>query len=462
MSDVFSRQSRPLRVAIVGAGPSGFYATDALFKLGQEIHVSVFDRLATPYGLLRHGVAPDHQKIKSLAAYYEKIALKHPDQFRFYGNISIGEQVQIQDLQRYFDAIILTYGCESDRSLSIKGAQLDGLYSAREFVAWYNSHPDYQDLNVPLTGRSAAIIGIGNVAIDVARLLAKNADELAVTDLSTQAFQALTHSQITDIHIIARRGPAQAACTSLELEELGELADCDVIVKPEDLHLSKASQDECSSLKVQKNIAAFTALSQKPRRSVSKTITIHFNRSPQAILGQTCVTGISLNEMQLSGEAFSQRPQSTGVQHELACDLVFSSIGYRGTAMAGVPFDEKQGTIPHQDGQVTHLNGEAIPGLYTAGWIKRGATGVIGTNKSCAQESVKRLLAQLDQLPVCKYPNSNEFEAFLTKQAYSFCSFQDWQKIDHIERTRGEALGKPRLKFTRTDDILNAVAKQVT
>lgn len=454
-------ESRPLRVAIIGAGPSGFYVADALFKADINVTVDCFDRLPTPFGLLRGGVAPDHQQMKTVGKYYERVANKNSDRFNFFGNVKIGTDLSIEELQTYYDAIVLTYGAETDKKLWIDGEDLKNSCTATEFVGWYNGHPDYRDNHYDLNQENIAIIGQGNVAIDVTRILAKTSKELSTSDIADHALKALEAGKVKNIHLIGRRGPVQAAFTQLEIKELGELEDCDIIVKKEDLDLSEtdlAELDLENNNKARKNIAVLRELAEKQPEGKSKTIHVHFFKSPAAISGSDKVEGLILETNKLEGEAGKQKAVSTGQKETLECGLIFRSVGYKGLALEGVPFDDKKGVIPNEKGRVLE-NGSPKPGLYTSGWIKRGASGVLGTNKPDGTETVASLLDDLNSLSLCKTPDTSQVITLLEKRNISFISYQDWLKIDEEEVRRGKASGKPREKFTRVNEILEFLTK---
>lgn len=459
MSKLGTREN-PCRIAIVGAGPSGFYAADALFKSGTSFLVDAFDKLATPFGLLRGGVAPDHQQMKSVGKYYERVALKNKEQFSFYGNVEIGKDLSVEDLQKHYDAIIFSYGSDSDRQLGIPGESLTGSFSAREFVAWYNGHPDYTQLDVDLSQDAAIVIGQGNVAMDVARILAKTPKELASSDIAGYAQEALKKSSVKTIHIIGRRGPIQAAFTQLEIKEFGELEDCDIVINPNDLQLSQSDREELEdpkNNKAKKNYEVLAQLAKKPIENKSKKVIVHFFKSPKAIHGTESMNAMTLGINALEGAPFQQKVRDTGKEEMVSAGLVFRSIGYKGLPMAGVPFDDQQGIIPNKAGNVLNNTGQAVPGMYTSGWIKRGPSGVLGTNKMCSQDTVNSILADLDQLQPCPERHPDAIKQLLKERHCHFVSYDDYQKIDAEEQRRGKEKGKPREKFTSTEKMLEFV-----
>jgi len=453
---------RPLRVAVVGAGPSGFYAADALFRSSLTIKVDLIDRLPTPFGLLRGGVAPDHQQMKTVAKYYDRVA--QSPHFSFIGNVKIGQDIQLEDLKQFYDAIIFACGAETDRKLGVPGEQLQGSYTATEFVGWYNGHPDYQNHVFDLSQKSIAIIGQGNVAIDVARILSKTPAELKDSDITQKALNELAKSQITDIYLIGRRGPVQSAFTELEIKELGELEDCDVVINPDDLNLNAASQaelDDAGNNKARKNMAILREFAAKPLRNKKKRIHIKFFLSPAEIKGSNHVQELVLEKNRLEGEAGAQKAVGTGQFETLPCSVIFRSVGYRGVAINQVPFDDKKGVFPNQGGRITE-NGSPVQGLYCVGWIKRGPSGVLGSNKPDSTATVEALLADLSQLKPCQNASSEAFIDFLKSKELTFVTYDDWKKIDEEELKRGQALGKPREKFTQVQEILDFLGKKVT
>ena len=448
---------RPLRVAIVGSGPSGFYAAEALLKSNLSVQVDMFDRLPTPFGLVRGGVSPDHPKIKSVTKVYDKIA-QH-DRFSFLGNVTIGQDIKVEELREYYDAILFATGAETDNRLNIPGEDLPGSHTATEFVGWYNAHPDYRDRVFDLSQEVAVIIGQGNVAMDVSRILAKTSDELRGTDIAQHALDALAESNVREIHLIGRRGPVQAKCTTPELRELGELAECDVIVRPEDLeldHTSQAELDYADNVTAQKNMAELRAFAERTAAGKRRRYFMHFLRSPVALHGSLRVESISLELNTLQGKPLTTRAIGTGAIEELACGLVFRSVGYRGVPIPSVPFDDARGVIPHEAGRVTNA-GVVVPSLYVTGWIKRGPSGVIGTNKPDSHETVDSLLSDAPDLSPCAIPDSDALHGLLAQRGVRVVSFADWRRIDAAEIARGAVNGKPREKFTRIDEMLNAL-----
>ena len=451
---------RPWRVAIVGSGPSGFYAAEALFKADPIFVVHMYERLPTPFGLVRGGVAPDHPKIKSVTRVYDRIA-SH-ERFAFLGNVAIGEDLTVPQLRRHYDIIIFACGAETDRRLGIPGEDLSGSHTATEFVGWYNGHPDYRDRTFDLSHEAAIIIGQGNVAIDVSRILAKTVDELRHTDIAEHALDALAESKVREVYLIGRRGPVQAKFTTPEIREIGVLEACDPVVSPEDLEFDPASQielDETTSTNVPKNIEVLREFAGRPAGTKHKRYHIRFLLSPVEIKGDGRMEQVVFERNELVGEPRNLTAKPTGVFETIPCGLIFRSIGYRGVPIPDVPFDERRGVFPNINGRIIQET-NPVPGLYAVGWIKRGPSGVIGTNKADSVATVESILADLQDLPPCADPDDKGIAEILAKASVRPVSYPDWQAIDAAEIARGKNCGKPREKFTRVDDMLDVLKKQ--
>ena len=387
MSELGTAQN-PLSVAVVGSGPSGFYASEALLRSDLEVRVDLLERLPAPFGLVRNGVAPDHPKLKAAINTYHKIAQR--EHFSLLANVTVGIDVSIEELQATHHAIVITCGAETDRRLGIPGEDLPGSHTATEFVGWYNGHPDYRDREFDLSGDVAVIIGQGNVAADVSRILSKTVDELKHTDIAAHALDVLAASKIKEIHVIGRRGPAQAKFTSKELKEFGELQDCRPILSTADLLLNPESEAELadkSNSGNARNRDIFQRYAELEAGSKSRGCFFEFLKSPVELQGTDRVERVVLEANKLSGDAFAQSARGTGERYEQPCQILFRSIGYHGIALAGLPFDDKRGVIPNVSGRISGDDGAPLAGLYTAGWIKRGPTGIIGTNRADAVES---------------------------------------------------------------------------
>ncbi len=456
----------PLRVAVIGSGPSGFYAVDALFKQKDlAVQVDMYDRLPTPFGLVRGGVAPDHEKIKSVTKVYDKIA-ENPN-FRFYGNVTFGKDVTLEDMRRYYHQIVYAVGAQTDRHLGIPGEDLNGSHAATEFVGWYNAHPDFRDLTFDLSQECVAVIGNGNVAMDVARILASSYEELRRTDIADYALDALNRSKVREIYIIGRRGPAQAAFTNPELKEFGELAESDVVVQPEDALLdpaSRAALEQQHDATAEKNIATLESYAQRPLSGKPKRVYFRFLLSPTEILGQgNCVEGIKLvkNELRLQPDG-SLRPHATDQFETLQVGLVFRSIGYKGVPLPGLPFDDRNGIIPNREGRVIDpATQQPMLGQYVVGWIKRGPSGIIGTNKPDSVDTVHKMLEDVPNLPPLESANLTQeaAEKFVRSRKPDFVSYADWRLLDSLEQANGKPQGRPRIKFSRIPEMLDALAK---
>ena len=446
---------RPARVAIVGSGPSGFYAADALIKAEPEVAVDMYDRLPTPFGLVRGGVAPDHPKIKNVIRIYERIAKNAA--FSFLGNVQVARDVSVEELRAHYDAVIFTCGAETDRSLNIPGIELTGSHTATEFVGWYNGHPDYLQRSFDLSQEVAVVIGQGNVAVDVTRVLAKTVDELKNTDIAAHALEALAASRVREVHMVGRRGPVQAAFTNKEIRELGELADCDLVFNdPDDFELNAASQaelDDAENIGAGRNWKVLQELRAQQPAGKSRRIVVHFFRSPRELRGNGRVESLVLERNRLAGEAGNQWAEGTGKSEPMDCGLFFRSVGYRGVELPGVPFEARRGVFPNEAGRIV-AEGAPVPGLYAAGWIKRGPSGVIGTNKPDSVETVRKLLEDLPGLPGCETPDTAPLRELLAARNVRVVSYADWQRIDAAETARGKPRGKPREKFTTVAEML--------
>jgi ferredoxin--NADP+ reductase len=449
--------SAPLRVAVVGSGPAGFYAAAPLLAAGAE--VDLIERLPTPWGLVRLGVAPDHPQLKTVSRAFEKIAAQPG--FRFLGNVEVGRDLTHDDFARLYDAVIYSYGSAADRQLGIPGEELRGSWAATELVAWYNGHPDYQQLDFDLgTAERVVVIGNGNVALDVARMLALTHDELGPTDATDESIAAITGSGIREIVVLGRRGPVQASWTSTELHEMGDLAGADIVVDPAELELDEASAAELAQASniVQRNIDILREFASREPVGKPRRVVLRFGVSPVALLGEERVEGVELvrNELVPDG-CGSVRAQATDDRETLSCELVFRSVGYRGLPCPGVPFDEGRGTMPNDGGRVLGEDGAPLSGVYCAGWIKRGPTGVIGTNKKDATETVEAVLADAEAGVIGGTAVPAEaVDELLAERGIDAVVYQGWEAIDAAERAAGEPDGRPRIKLTSWETLLSA------
>jgi ferredoxin--NADP+ reductase len=448
----------PLQVAIVGSGPSAFYAAEALLKCALTVRISVIERLPAPFGLVRNGVAPDHPKLKQPIQVYDKIA--GAPELSFFGNVTVGRDLSAAELASTHHAVIFACGAESDRRLGIRGEELAGSHTATEFVGWYNGHPDYRDRVFDLSCETALIIGQGNVATDVARMLAKTVDELEHTDIAEHALDALGESRVREIHIVGRRGPAQAKFTGKELKELGELQNCDAIVNPADLVLNSESETEIAdknNLAAAKNVQIFRDFAARAPAGKPRRLCFHFLKSPVELQGTERLGRVVFETNRLEGPAFRQKARSTGKRIEFSCGLLFRSIGYQGVPLPGVPFDAGRGVFPNCEGRILADSETVRPGLYATGWIKRGPTGIIGTNRADSVATVNSLLADLNKLDAGAKPGAVALRSLLAARGTRAVSYSNWQAIDAAEVSRGAPKGKPREKFTRVAEMLAAI-----
>jgi ferredoxin--NADP+ reductase len=459
-------ETQPLRVAVVGAGPAGFYACEKLLNQRDvTVEVDLFDRLPTPYGLVRYGVAPDHQKIKSVTAIYDRTA-SHP-RFRFFGNVEFGRHVTLNDLRDLYHQVLFATGAQTDRRLGIPGEDLEGSHPATEFVAWYNGHPDFTHLEFDLRHEAVAVVGVGNVAVDVARILLRSTEELARTDIADYALEALSRSRVKEVHLLGRRGPAQAAFSNLEIRELGDLPNADATALPEEVALdemSRADIEERNDRVARTNIEILQRFAARQPAGKTRRLVMRFLVSPVEVLeSDGHIAGLRLvrNRLEKAGSgALVARP--TGEYEDLPARVVFRSIGYRGVPLPGVPFDEGQGVILNTRGRVLDPETAApLVGLYAAGWIKRGATGLIGSNKPDAAETVENMMADLWEGQVLKArdPDARAAEGFVRARQPLFISYPDWRRLDEIEVGRGKAQGRPRVKFTSVEEMLAVLGR---
>jgi ferredoxin--NADP+ reductase len=444
---------RPYRVAVVGSGPAGFYAVGALLASEEpRFEVDLIERLPTPWGLVRLGVAPDHPNIKAVSRAFEKIA--GTEGFRFLGNVEVGRDVTHDELIASYAAVVYAFGAQSDRRLGIPGEDLPGSWPATSFVAWYNGHPDYQGLEFDLSNERAVVIGNGNVALDVARMLALTSEELRPTDTTDAAIEAISAAGVKEILVLGRRGPVQAAWTPVEVGELGDLDGADVLVDPAELELDPASEAELEAAPptVKRNDEhlrryAATAPQGKPR-----SIRLRFSTSPTAILGNDRVEAIEL----VRNELVDGRAVATDDRETIPCGIVFRSVGYRGIPIAGLPFDDGSCTVPNDGGRVLGADGTPLRGVYCAGWIKRGPSGVIGTNKKDATETVERLIADAAGGALDHREGAQTIDALLADRGIPVVTQGGWEAIDTAEKTAGEPHGRPRIKLAEWDELLDA------
>lgn len=454
---------RPFRIAIVGAGPAGFYTAAALLAqsggtAGSDLRIDLFDRLPTPYGLVRFGVAPDHPKIKEVVRVFERVALD--PRVRFLGNIDLGRDLSVADLRRHYDQIVIAVGGQSDRRLGVPGEDLPGSHSSTALVAWYSAHPDFLDLPVDLDCAVAAVVGAGNVAVDVARILGRNPLDLSTTDISDDALAALQTSRIRDVHFLVRRGPVQAKWSAGELKELAHLEGVDLIVDPRELELDPGSERELGDdPQAQKNMELLRAIALRTPTGAPRRIHLRFRVSPVAIEAENGrVGGVRLARNRLVGEAGSLRAEGTGEEFVLAAGLVVRAVGYRSLPLADLPFDAKAAIIPNRGGRVIDpASGAALPGLYVSGWVKRGPTGLIGSNKPDGAETAAAMREDLSTHSPSALAPLAAIDELLEERGLRRVDFAGWKRLDEIEIARGRAAGRPRVKFGRVEEMLAAL-----
>jgi ferredoxin--NADP+ reductase len=437
-------------VAVVGAGPAGFYTAAALLSLpDRQVRIDMYERLPTPWGLVRAGVAPDRPKIKSISALFARTATH--ERFRFFGNVEVGTRVTRDDLLARYDDVVYCVGAPADRMLGIPGEDLPGVVGARDFVGWYNGHPDFRDLAVDLAIRRAVVVGNGNVALDVARILITPPDRLAVTDIADHALEALRDSLIDDVVVVGRRGPAQATFTTPELRELAQLTGATVVVDPAQVgpmgdedHLPHVSRH---------NLAVLRGYAQADPPASGRRVTLRFLASPIEIRGDGRVESIVLGRNTLTDRANgTARAVDSGERQEVPAGLVLRAVGYRGVPLPGVPFDDVAGVVPHRGGRVIGGDRE-----YVAGWVKRGPTGIIGTNKKDAVDTVRTIAADLAARQQPSHASSAaEIETWLRTRQPDLIDLDGWAAIDAAERDAGEPVGRPRVKLCTWDELLEA------
>ena len=468
MSDhALGSAERPLWVAIIGSGPSGFYAADALLKSDLNVRVDVLDRLPTPFGLVRGGVAPDHQKIKSVTAAYEKTAAH--EHFRFFGHVHLGNDLSVEDVRAIYDCVVYAFGNESDRKMGVDGEELAGIHSATAFVGWYNGHPDFQSTESvrsrPRRSR-VAVVGNGNVAMDVTRILAKTPDALEETDISETALDALRTSNVEEILLLGRRGPAQAAFSPKEIQEVCAVEGCDTVVADEDAALddvSRAWLEADAPASAKKNLDILVEQSKKGEGDAPRKVRCRFLVSPVSFAGEDGrVTSVRLEHGALSADdKGTPRARGTGRFSDEPVDLVFKAIGYRGVPIPGVPFDEGWGTVPNVGGRVTAARESEVPleGQYVVGWAKRGPTGLIGTNNADSKATVACLLEDVANrsAPALEPGHADRTTALLKSKGVDFVTYEDWKRLDAHEIARGEEQGKVRAKVTSVAEMMEIV-----
>jgi len=447
-----------LRLAIVGAGPAGIYAADILLKAEKQFDVSIdlFEQLPAPYGLVRYGVAPDHPRIKGIINALREVL--DSGKIRLFGNVSFGRDITLDDLKKHYNAVIFSTGSIRDAALSVPGIELEGSYGAADFVSWYDGHPDFPR-EWPLTASSVAVIGNGNVALDVARMLAKHADDLLPTEIPANVYDGLKASPVTDVHVFGRRGPAQVKFSPLELRELGELNDVDMIVYDEDFEYDEASKTAIASNKqvfvIDKVLTQWRA---RETGSASRRLHLHFHAKPLEITddGSGRVASIRYERTEPDGEGGTR---GTGEIREIEIQALYRAVGYFGSPLDGVPFDEKRGVIPNREGQVIDDNDEQVHGVYATGWIKRGPVGLIGHTKSDAMETIKHVLNDQANWWAPAHPEEEAITALLEERGIEFTNLDGWHNLDEHEKALGEPHGRARIKLVDREDMVRASNK---
>jgi ferredoxin/flavodoxin---NADP+ reductase len=445
------------RVAIVGAGPAGAFAAANLRRSRGDVEIDLYERLPTAWGLLRAGVAPDHQEIKRLDDRFTRETLARG--CRFLGNVEIGTDISHAELMLHYTAVIYATGAQTDKSLGIPGEDLPGSWAATEFVAWYNGHPDYRDRVFDLATKRAVVIGNGNVAADVTRVLTRSVAELERTDIADHALEALRHSEIEEVVVLGRRGPAQAAFTSAELRELGHMDG--VAIAVDDVTLDPVSArwlDEEGTFTARKNVQLLGEFAARSPQTGGRRVTLRFLQSPVEIRGDDRVEAVDVRRNEIVREddgPLRARPVGDEIE-TIEAGLVLRSVGYRAVPLPDVPFDERAYVLPNERGRVLDRDGDVLRGVYTVGWIKRGPTGILGTNKRDAEETVSCLADDLHTLPAPERPEREQLDALLAERKPDLVTADGWRAIDAHERELGQRAGRPRVKLASRDELLAA------
>jgi ferredoxin--NADP+ reductase len=443
-----------LRLAIVGAGPAGIYAADILLKseTAFDISIDLFEQLPAPYGLVRYGVAPDHPRIKGIITALREVL--DTGRIRLFGNVLYGRDITLDDLKKHYNAVIFSTGAIRDADLDIPGIGLPGSYGAADFVSWYDGHPDVSR-DWPLEAKEVAVIGNGNVALDVARMLAKHADDLLPTEIPDNVYRVLKSSPVTDVHVFGRRGPMQVKFTPLELRELGELRDVDMIVHDEDFEYDDASRAAIESNKQVLVIdRVFTQWRARETGTASRRLHLHFFAKPAAVLEDDGrVSGFRWERTEPDGEG---GVRGTGEFREVPVQAVYRAVGYFGSPLDGITFDEKRGVIPNREGQVLDDADHQLPGIYATGWIKRGPVGLIGHTKSDAMETIKHLARDQANWWSPSSPDESSVIALLESRGIEYTNLDGWHNLDAFEQSLGEPEGRARIKVVPRDEMVRA------
>lgn len=444
--------SRQLRVAVIGAGPAGIYAADILAKSDVDVTIDILDRDPTPFGLIRYGVAPDHPRIKEIVNALKRVLTD--DDIRFFGNVHYGNDLKLDHLQQFYDAVIFATGARRDRDLHIPGIDLNGSHGAADFVSWYDGHPDApRDWPFTPDAESVAVLGAGNVGLDVARILAKTADELIVTEIADNVEAGLRTNAAKDVHIFARRGPAQVKFTPIELRELSRSPNVDVIVHPEGFELDEGSMD---SIRASKSVKLVVDVLQnyvaKEPEGKAHRVHIHFCASPVEVLGENGrVVGLRTETTELDGTG---NVRGTGEFIDWPVQAVYRAVGYLSDNLAGIPFDGTAGVVPNDGGRVIDIDGEPLPGAYVTGWIKRGPVGLIGQTKSDAAQTIELLLSDIDTLVPPPSPAREDVDRYLQGRGIDFTTWDGFSRLEEHELALGEAAGRARIKVVPRDDMI--------
>jgi len=453
--------NRPLRVAIIGAGPAGTYAADILTRQGIDVEIDIIERLPAPFGLVRYGVAPDHPRIKQIIVALANV-LGRGD-IRLLANVDVGTDVSLDDLREHYDAVIFATGSFYDAALDIPGIDLEGSFGAADFVSWYDGHPDVPR-TWPLTAKEVAVFGVGNVALDVARILAKHVSDLMPTEIPANVQAGLEASPVTDVHVFGRRGPAQVKFSPLELRELGQVPDVDIIVYPEDYDFDEGSMAAVeASHQTKQTVKTLTDWTLREPTGASRRIHLHFLQSPHEVLGEDGrVVGVRMERQRLTGDG---NVEGTGEFIDYPVQAVYRAVGYWGTPIDGVPFNDAKGVIRNVEGRVVGDDGEPVPGFYTTGWIKRGPVGLIGSTKSDAAETIAHLVEDAPQL----YANTlaspeqlspDNFLRLLRSRGVPVVQWRDWEALDAHEQALGETAGRERIKVVPREEMTEVALKR--
>lgn len=442
---------RKIRVAVIGAGPAGIYAADILTKEYEQAQVDVFDRLPAPYGLVRYGVAPDHPRIKEIIKALRRVLSR--DEIRFIGNVHYGTDIKLSDLRRFYDAVIFSTGARADRDLDIPGIDLPESYGAADFVSWYDGHPDVPR-DWPLTAKSVAVLGAGNVALDIARMLAKPADEQLSTEIPDNVYQGLALNQATDVHVFARRGPAQIKFSPMEFRELSHSPSVDVIVHPEGFEIDEGSQQAINSSKATKLVVdtMMKYLDTEPTGAPHR-IHIHLCQSPASVLGIDRVEALRTERTELIGDG---TVRGTGEYTDWPVQAVYRAVGYISSHLADLPFDHHAGVVPHDAGRVLDIDGIPVESTYVTGWVKRGPVGLIGHTKSDAAETISSLLADLPGIQPAEISDPDAVFAHLRGSGIDYTTWEEWERLDAHEVALGEEQGRERIKVVPREEMISA------